>query len=497
MDQSTRPARVLATLGALFPLGLILQLAPLIKEIAELIQQYRSSDPTPQSTCDFECALNRLLGKAGRVILEWVYNHLEPVDPGLMPIRLHFAGEVYRRRRRTPNHSVATLFGPITLIRFLYQPLEPGEHSIFPLEICLGLEAGLATPALADRVGQYAAGCTQKVVLELLRRDHSVSWSVKTLRKVTACVSKGFAGHRHTAQVAKVLSWLEQADASRGNRKPVLAVGRDGIFLPIRKEREYREGATATVSVFDRAGRRLGTVYLGRMPESGQTTLSGQLNDLLRDVLTQWTGLLPRLVYVTDAGRHETDYYNYELKYMRNPHRPDEYLSWERVVDYYHACQYIAKLGEALFGTCSEGYAWAAKMRRWLKTKSGGLNRVLHSAAAIRHKCGLVGSARDYDKAYNYLRSRMGFMDYVHYRSNHLPISSGVTEAACKTVFTQRLKQSGMSWEIEGGQVITDLRVIYLSGIWEQVHDAHLSSKLLPNMRTQDTFLINPTQKAA
>src|SRR5208337_1254047 len=49
---------------------------------------------------------------------------------------------------------------------------------------------------------------------------------------------------------------------------------------------------------------------------------------------------------------------------------------------------------------------------------------------------------------------RIRFLDYCEYRRNHLPIGSGVTEAACKTVFTQRLKQSGMTWSLEGGQWI-------------------------------------------
>jgi hypothetical protein len=60
-----------------------------------------------------------------------------------------------------------------------------------------------------------------------------------------------------------------------------------------------------------------------------------------------------------------------------------------------------------------------------------------------------------------------------------------VTEAACKTVFTQRMKQAGMTWSIEGGQVIVDLRVIRLSGVWTQVHQSYLQSKMLPERRTQ------------
>lgn len=56
-------------------------------------------------------------------------------------------------------------------------------------------------------------------------------------------------------------------------------------------------------------------------------------------------------------------------------------------------------------------------------------------------------------------------MKYAAYRRQGMPIGSGVTEAACKTVFTERLKRWGMTWSHEGGQVILDLRVLVLSAI--------------------------------
>ena len=71
-------------------------------------------------------------------------------------------------------------------------------------------------------------------------------------------------------------------------------------------------------------------------------------------------------------------------------------------------------------------------------------------------------------------------MDYQSYRRQCLPIGSGITEAACKIVFTQRLKRSGMAWSKEGGQVIVNLRVIWLSGVWETVYQRSLASKSLP-----------------
>jgi hypothetical protein len=77
-----------------------------------------------------------------------------------------------------------------------------------------------------------------------------------------------------------VVRWIEQARAAKGRFRPTLSVGRDGIFVPLRHGIP-QEGATATVSVMDRQGKRLGTVYLGRMPESGQGTLTDQLSALL------------------------------------------------------------------------------------------------------------------------------------------------------------------------------------------------------------------------
>ncbi len=45
-------------------------------------------------------------------------------------------------------------------------------------------------------------------------------------------------------------------------------------------------------------------------------------------------------------------------------------------------------------------------------------------------------------------------MRYMELQSKGLMIGSGVVEAACKTLFTQRVKQSGMRWSVSGAQAI-------------------------------------------
>ena len=49
-----------------------------------------------------------------------------------------------------------------------------------------------------------------------------------------------------------------------------------------------------------------------------------------------------------------------------------------------------------------------------------------------------------------------------------LPIGSGVTEAACKTLATQRMKRSGMRWGEQGGQAILSFRALVQSNRFER-----------------------------
>lgn len=495
----TLTARLLASPFATTLLTLVFELLPLLLKIGKRIIDYRSGAITPATTCAFEKDLAKLLRQAGCVTVAWVYNRLEPDDEDEAPALAGLQGEMYRRRMRSRRrYGLATLFGTIALYRISYEPLEPGLPSIFPLEMRLGLTAGRATPALTERVGQWSAQHTQKTVLDLLKCEHNVCWSAQTLRQVTATLSAALAPLRQEAQVSQVLTWLDKAQHSSGPHKPVLSAGRDGVFVPMRGHRDYREAATATLTVLDRRGQRLGTVYLGHMPQPGQTTLSAHLTALLDAVLLRWQGPLPRLEYVTDGGHHPSEYFDQVLRRMVHP-RTGAALLWEQVLDFYHACGYLTKMAEAMFGAgTQQASSWAHKMRHWLRDKRHGIFRVLHSAAAHRTGWELTEAEdKAYKSAYNYLRQRLAIMDYVAYRRNGLAIGSGVTEAACKTVFTQRFKQSGMKWSWEGGQVIVDLRVLWLSGVWTAVYDAYLESLPLPDMGTKRQILAETMKKAA
>jgi hypothetical protein len=433
-----------------------------------------------------------------------VFNHIEPESPQDASKHTQRDRQDYcRKNDKTPvRGGLATLFGHIELRRCLYEPLQEArddsQRSFAPLELSLGIVVANATPALAERVGRLASQHSQEEMRDLLKEDHHVHWSITVLRQVTAAVSVGIATYLRDAQQRHLLYWLKQATESRGRRRATLCVGRDGIMLPIRGEKTQKEGAVATLSVYDRRGRRLGTVYLGEMPEAGQLTMSSELTALLTGVLGAWQGPMPRLVYVTDAGYHQTTYFEEVLRKMESPRQPGKRLEWLWIIDYYHAASYVSDLAKLLFSEEKMQKAWAHRMRHLLLEEDNGVLRVLHSAAYYHAKKELQKKEeKEYQAAYNYLLKHKAEMEYKKHKEALLPIGSGVTEAGCKIVFTQRFKASGMTWGHQGGTAILRLRLAVLSGVWADVYREYLRHREVPFVSTHLGFAPQTQENAA
>ena len=291
---------------------------------------------SPTSLLEFEHRLAASLRELGRELVEVVCNRLEGDAPNSLPSHVRVDGEEYRIIKTKTRQSVDTLFGPITLWRHLYRPVtrDSGEKSIAPLSLALGMVEN-TTPALAEVAMRALAGtgATQRVVQQQLETQHGVVIGTKRLRALAECVSERMSETRHEFQVGRLLSLLDQANRSAGGRKPVISVGRDGITLRENESGAFEVASTGTVTVIDRRGQRLGTVYLGFVPQPGQGQMSDQLTRLIEAVLSGWEGPLPRLAYVTDAGENETQYYEQVLQTMTHP-RTQEKLAWQRVVDF-------------------------------------------------------------------------------------------------------------------------------------------------------------------
>jgi hypothetical protein len=464
-----------------------------ILAVVKILQKHLDSPLTPAAALSLERQLDVALRAHGRNLVEFTLNLRESDDPESHPSHITIEGEQYRLVKKTKKNRfksprrVHTLFGTILLWRCLYRPVSkdlglPGQ---FPLQRALGLYLN-ATPALAETTSRYlaGAGATQQFVIAELKAKHGVSIGVGHMRKIAEQFAASMAEARQSCLADRIVKMLREAFRSKGRTRPLLAIGRDGITIRLRQG-NFEVGSVATLTIKDRGGNRIGSVYLGFAPESLQVAMTEELNGLIQEVLRRWDGPMPRLAYITDAGDNESRFYEEVLQSMKHP-VTGQPVEWEKVVDFYHAMERVWTMAWILFGANSaEGWAWAQRMRGLLKQPNGAV-RVLRSAAALRHRRGIDPSRQaDFERAYNYIRDRSKWMRYNDCKRLRIPQGSGITEAACRTVFTQRLKLSGMRWSKAGAQVILDLRVVLLSGIWEEAFQCIIDKKTEVSMPTQ------------
>jgi len=79
--------------------------------------------------------------------------------------------------------------------------------------------------------------------------------------------------------------------------------------------------------------------------------------------------------------------------------------------------------------------------------------------------------------AVTYFGNHLPFMDYAGWSERRLPIGSGVTEAACKTLIKQRMCQSGMRWSVNAADALISLRALYLTpSRWDYFWTQHMKT---------------------
>ena len=110
---------------------LVMQLSGSLARGTRLIDHFVHAEPTPETTMAFARELSALLRAMGRRMMAWPLNRLEPEADDEAPSRVAFEGRLSRRRRTHP-HAVATLFGPVTLWRRLYEPRGRRGRSMHP-----------------------------------------------------------------------------------------------------------------------------------------------------------------------------------------------------------------------------------------------------------------------------------------------------------------------------------------------------------------------------
>lgn len=363
--------------------------------------------------------------------------------------------------------------GPITVMRNLFRPTGGGK-SICPLELRAGIVGRLCTPGLARQIS-YLMGQMTSVETAAAFREFGVEGpSSTTCDRMPKVIGKVWESNR--------IQW--EAGLQEQETVPVeacvMAVSLDGVMVPDKEsqreakaEREkkqkdlgkatggpagYREVGCGTVSLYDEDGTRLDTIRYGRAPEYKKKTLTEQLDAEVASILSVRSDL--KLVALADGAEEN-------WRYFASP-------VWKhaiKIVDHGHACQHLKDGLAAYYGKDNiEGRAEYERLKVILKEQKGGVDLVISELLRLerslrqKHK---KKRGQDVRKERKYFENQRKRMEYARYLELGLPIGSGVVEAACKTLATQRLKRSGMSWG-NGVQAILTIRSLQQSGRWDR-----------------------------
>ncbi len=371
--------------------------------------------------------------------------------------------------------------GPVRVERSLYSTRQAGERAVCPLELQAGIVEGRWTPLAARQAAWVVAHLTPQEGEEMFGMLGGMAPSKSSLDRLPKQLSERWEKNR-----------VEFEQALREDEKVppgavTMAVSLDGVMLPMKdgqraeKRAEavadgrrtrgpagHAEAGCATLSYFDGDGQRLSTVRLGRMPEKKKATLKKMLAEEVREALRRRSDL--KLFSVADGARDNWDYLD------------SQFPQATPVVDFYHAAERLKAALEAAYGEVSpKGRVQYEKLRHQLLEERAGVQKVIRALVHLRDT---HPRSRKIESELWYFRRNRHRMRYAELKAKGYPIGSGVVEAACKTLVTQRMKRSGMRWRHEGGQAILTLRSLAQSGRfeqgWELVASTYKSKVTLP-----------------
>ena len=142
----------------------------------------------------------------------------------------------------------------------------------------------------------------------------------------------------------------------------------------------------------------------------------------------------------------------------------------DECIDFYHAAAYLGGVARAVHPRDVQAREqWLEESCHRLKHEKGYAAVLLGQLQGLA-RAGLSEAVQEeLDKAQTYFANHHQQMRYAERLAAHLPIGSGVTEAACKTIVKMRLCRGGAKWKEGGAKAVLSLRtLIYTEGRWEQ-----------------------------
>ena len=436
-------------------------------------EQWHQSEPPPDLERCERALHDHVMAVARDLLADELGRYDVTADEGTVE------GVSYRRSLESPQTDVSAA-GPITGTRHRYRPAGRRTKSLGPLEWGAGIVPGLWTPRAARQGAWVMAHVTPRESALFFEELGGMPPSVSPLDRLPKTLSARCEAQRD------VWAGALRAGETVPEEAAVLAVSLDGVMTPMvtvepaheaevgqtaagtaaesASQRHSREAGCGTVTLYAAAGKRLATVRSGRMPEEKKATWCAQLEAECQSLLA----LRPDLKGVKWADGAEENGRFLDQLALGLDAAAQAQVEQVSITDFSHGADPVQQACEVMWGAGSvDSPAECARLRTLRKEEAQGVDKII---GRLRYRVSRRrGRQREQrEKALTSFRNQRERMRYAAYRQAHLPIGSGVVEAACKTLGASRLKRSGMRWGIAGGQAVLTLRSVMQSDRWER-----------------------------
>lgn len=201
----------------------------------------------------------------------------------------------------------------------------------------------------------------------------------------------------------------------------------------------FRMAFVGTAAVADADGEILRTYKYGASAEGGPDKIRHAIMQDVRRALRQDSTL--RIVVVQDAAKEMWKFMTAALA------AEPSVVSWEELVDHYHAMGHLWATAEAMEGDT------ATIMARWkaaLRADDDAIDAIRKTLEREIARGYLPKYRIAMEDELTFVTNNGAGMRYASLRDAGFPIGSGVTEGACKSFFSVRCKRSGQRWRNPG-----------------------------------------------
>lgn len=241
-----------------------------------------------------------------------------------------------------------------------------------------------------------------------------------------------------------------------------VGIGMDGTCSYVGND-GWRETMVGTISLYDKEGNRLHTIYVSEAPEYGKSRFkeifTKEINSILKIVSSS-----AKIVGIADGAK---DNWSFLENFVDT-----------QIIDFYHASEYLADASKVInLRDKQKQKEWLDDACHKLKNDEESAPVLLDEMKELENKQRVPKKTKEnLQKAITYFTNHAHQMNYSEAIKNNIPIGSGVTESACKVLVKQRLCISGARWSHLGASCILKLRAVNLTdGRWKQFWNEEIS----------------------